>query len=490
MRKSFLLSIALSFCFWIFGQPVNDNPCGAIALTVNTYCNTTNHTTVGSTNSNIPFIISSPSCANYNGQDVWFSFTVPATGNFQIRTSAGSITDSGLSLYTAALGCAGAMTELACNDDSGAGNMSRITRMGMTPGQTIYARVWQSGGGTGTFGICVFALNNCGSANNNDNCPSPATLFQGTGSFSASTDGTFTADEPGNVEDIFCGSIENNSWYRFTANSTTHSFPITYVGGCENNQGIQAHVYQVTTNASGCCTNFVSKSNCYNPGNMSLGTVTANGLTVGQQYFLMIDGYAGDGCEFTISGWTAINVLPVEMVELTGEALTEGNLIEWKTESEHDNDYFEVMHSRNGNLYEPLSKIPSKGNDNQLKSYSFLHQGPYEGINYYKLRQVDLNGSSKESEAIAVYSETPSGLFTMSPNPASNEVNLTFNSNKEELVSWSIYNFQGQLVISETKTLQKGTSQYGITTSDWKKGVYAVVIESKNGTTVQKLIIE
>lgn len=487
MIKSLTLLYALSFCFWIFGQPANDNPCGAIALTVNNFCNLVSYSTSNSTNSTNGLTITNPSCAGYSGRDVWFSFTVPATGNFQVSTSAGSITDGGMSLYTA-LDCGGIMTQLECDDDDGPGSMPRITRMGMTPGQTIYVRVWQNGGGTGSFRICVMSLNNCGSANNNDNCPSPATLFPGTGSFHATTDGTFTDDKPGNLNDVFCGSIENNSWYRFTATATTHSFPITYVGGCENNQGIQAHVYQVTTNSSGCCTNFVSKSNCYNPANLTLGTVNATGLDVGQQYLLMIDGYAGDGCEFTISGWTAINVLPIELVEFSGSSEVEGIMLQWSTESETNNDYFQLLHSTDGLIFSAVGNVPSKGNSSELKSYSFLHENPENGTNYYKLKQVDLNGSSKESATISVYNSKQEKGFKLSPNPANDHVKLTFYSESNDDLTFSVFNFQGQEVERKAVSLEKGATTLIVDMSSWNQGVYTVLVSTKSGVQTHKLI--
>lgn len=489
MKKSLTLFYAVSFCFWIFGQPANDNPCGAIALLVNNYCSMSTHTTVNSTDSNNGSTITSPGCASYNGRDVWFSFTVPATGNFQVSTSAGSITDGGMALYTAST-CNGTMNLLECNDDSGPGNMPRITRLGMPAGQTIYVRMWRSSFGTGTFNICVMEMNNCGSANNNDNCPSPATLFQGTGDFTATTDQTFNDDEPGNLSNVFCGTIENNSWYKFTASSTTHSFPITYVGGCADNRGIQAHVYQVTTNASGCCTNFVSKSNCYNPGNTSLGTVVATNLVIGQEYMLMIDGYAGDGCEFTISGWRAINVLPVELVEFSGVSHTEGSLLHWVTESETNNNYFEVLHSRDGVVFQSLAKVESKGNGNTQKSYSYMHEGASQGINYYKLKQVDFDGTAKESHAISVL-HTAQGLsFKLAPNPAKTHVNLTFESDSEDALVMKIFNLHGQEVDARTEQVEKGTYQFVFDVSTWRTGVYTLVVSSKNATSIQKLIVE
>jgi len=161
--------------------------------------------------------------------------------------------------------------------------------------------------------ICVFdyVLTSCGNPTGllNDFCESPATLTYGLGtSFSASTEGTFTPDLASTVDGYgsatgpFCGLVHNNSWYKFKAGSATENFKFTSTS-CS---GVQAQVFRITYNSQGCCTGFASVSNCLlnipSPPNSS-SVVTATGLTVGQDYVLMVDGYLGAECDFTIADW-------------------------------------------------------------------------------------------------------------------------------------------------------------------------------------------
>lgn len=143
--------------------PMTNNECsGAIPLTVNSICSYTTFTSVGATASTgIP----APGCANYSGADVWFSAVVPPSGILTVDSQVGTITDSGMAFYS---GTCGALTLLECDDDdSDNGNMSSITMVGLTPGQTIYIRFWRYGGGTGTFGLCA----------STPSCPQPADLY-------------------------------------------------------------------------------------------------------------------------------------------------------------------------------------------------------------------------------------------------------------------------------------------------------------------------
>ena len=94
-----------------------------------------------------------PTCANYNGGDVWFAITVPASGAVTVTTSAGVITDGGMALYTATA-CNGTFTQISCNDDAN-GLMPEIVASGLTVGSTVYVRFWEYGNDTpGSFSIC------------------------------------------------------------------------------------------------------------------------------------------------------------------------------------------------------------------------------------------------------------------------------------------------------------------------------------------------
>lgn len=107
--------------------------------------------------------------------------------------------------------------------------------------------------------------------------------------------GSNTCDVPG----PFCGSIENNQWFAFLAppsGQVTFSFTVTTCTGVANGSGIQAEIYSTNT-----CNDFVSVSNCWSPGAQQNGDVTATGLVPYCTYYLMIDGWAGDFCDFTIN---------------------------------------------------------------------------------------------------------------------------------------------------------------------------------------------
>ncbi|MGQ9846139.1 MAG: Ig-like domain-containing protein, partial [Bacteroidales bacterium] len=320
--------------------PINDECSTAIELPeVTSECNYYYFTTTGATQSSQ----AAPSnCENFDGnpnaggftngtKDVWFKIKVPSNGKISIRPKPSyGINDAAMALYS---GTCGSLTQIACSDDHnypGTSNDMKpyINVSGLTPGNYVYLRYWGFGTTYGNFAICV-------ESPTNDECSSALEICDING-YSGSTSSVFTIDRPcnmrGNAEandpptytytpgtcqpgGIFglggpWGSgaphcdvrIDNNSWIKFTASNTSVTLNVNisncWVGNYPSG-GIQMQIFSGTS----CC-DFVPVSD-FKEGSNSF-SITANNLTVGHEYYLMIDGFAGDICDYSISANTGV----------------------------------------------------------------------------------------------------------------------------------------------------------------------------------------
>ena len=173
-----------------------------------------------------------------------------------------------------------------------------------------------------------------------DNCGNAPIIcdFEG---YCGNTTGWYTPDVA-NIgttgSGLFCGSIENNSWVSFIADETSASFRVTSNNCTDNLSGIQAMI-MATPN----CTNFSSLSNCVNqdsgPGSFNLNTNVA--LVPGNRYYIMIDGFAGNICDYTITPISGVRALQIigppndavcvnETATLTVEGAGPGATYEWQ----------------------------------------------------------------------------------------------------------------------------------------------------------------
>ncbi len=131
--------------------PCNSGVLQAPNIAVGSSCSYTNGTTVGAAINTNAANGGTPTCGSM-GEDVWYSFTAPASGAISIQTQEGSISDGVMAVYS---GSCGAWTEVACDDDGGLNSMPQLDLTGLTPGNTYLIRFWDYAGGTGTFSLCV-----------------------------------------------------------------------------------------------------------------------------------------------------------------------------------------------------------------------------------------------------------------------------------------------------------------------------------------------
>ena len=139
--------------------PVANTDCsGAVALSVDP--NTCTTQTVADNNYALSSDVPAPSCGFYGGGDLWFSITVPDSGDVNIKTSefsGSNVTDTGMAIYS---GTCGSLTEIECNDDIdtwGGEFFSKIELSGRTPGEVLYVRVWTyKNSKFGKFNICAW----------------------------------------------------------------------------------------------------------------------------------------------------------------------------------------------------------------------------------------------------------------------------------------------------------------------------------------------
>jgi gliding motility-associated-like protein len=95
----------------------------------------------------------------------------------------------------------------------------------------------------------------------------------------------------------FCGSLESPSWFKFIAEDPTLSLRFT-ANAC-GGDGVQAVILS-STNCSDSAA-YTAVSNCSNPtGRQPISTITATNLVAGQVYYILVDGYQGAGCAYTV----------------------------------------------------------------------------------------------------------------------------------------------------------------------------------------------
>lgn len=110
--------------------------------------------------------------------------------------------------------------------------------------------------------------------------------------------------------------------------------------------------------------------------------------------------------------------LPVDLVNFEANRIEDKVKLNWSTASEEQNEYFEVLRSRNLEDWHIVGVVPGAGTTSVQQDYSLVDENPMAGDNYYQLRQVDYNGDDSFSEIVHLRFEGGDGYkIEMYPNP-------------------------------------------------------------------------
>jgi hypothetical protein len=151
--------------------------------------------------------------------------------------------------------------------------------------------------------------------------------------------------------------------------------------------------------------------------------------------------------------------LPVELIDFRCTKEKNGISVNWSTASEINNDYFKLEKSYDGNNYEFLAQINGNGNSTNIINYSLLDKNPKNGINYYKLTQVDFDGTSKTYDPIAI--DWNQKLFEISLENNNGNVIFTINSpNNNEEMEMIVYDLLGQIIDKQNLKLIGGINKF------------------------------
>lgn len=500
-------NVAFDLCFtYLPDPPANDNPCAAIAVPVgvNGVCTPVVASNGGATATSGP---ADPSCTlGYAGGDVWYSVVVPASGSITFATdyaSPATVTDNGIAVYS---GTCGSLTEIGCDDDGGNGFMASLPLSGLTPGSTLYVRVWEYGNDVfGTFNLCFSepaasdANQDCNTANQ---LCSDATL-------SGASNGAGSVTDL-NVANEGCLSGENESNWYFMVVTTAGLLEFT-VSPANGSDDYDFAVWRYPGGVGQTCPPTAAPTSCsfaagaglggsYNTG-LGSGAVDASedasgdnwvqgiNCAVGDIIVLLIDNFSSTTSPFTMDftgnvGLSCIpSSLPVTLLSLNGVQENGVNIIRWSTEEEINSDHY-IVERKVGQEWIPIAKYFSKSGDG-VNNY-MISDNDFDRMatNYYRLKQVDIDGGVNDLGIISIQSEYDFSDVTLSPNPAKDLLNVGLNASKKAVYTLSVVDMSGKVLSSTEVTAQEGSNSFQVNVDALRQGSYLLVVNGE--TTVYR----
>ena len=175
--------------------------------------------------------------------------------------------------------------------------------------------------------------------------------------------------------------------------------------------------------------------------------------------------------EIYAKSFDATAVLPVVLSSFSVTNQNEKSLLRWITTSELNNKLYEIEHSADAITFEKIGEVAAKVPANVQQSYSFIHALPLKGINYYRLKQVDKDGSYTYSKIVAItFTNEQQNVISLFPNPVKDVLHVEnlIDGEKDILIR----NVAGKTI----KRLTTGAKSININIAAFPQGTYFLTL--------------
>jgi hypothetical protein len=443
----------------------------------------------------------SPCGTRTNCSDYWFSFVVPLDSDGGIKIQGedeygpGGTNNSQLVL-AAYRGnpCTGNMQFLGC-DYGGLGRDVEFD-IAALPGETIYIQAYNANEpanpSTPNFGMCISTQ-----CTPKTTCPAMPNLEYGVPQcWNLDEDNSPVNNNNPQYGNCLPGGVQSANYFTFSTecgptadgqpDTVTLVFSVLEVG---SNTALA--IYEDATpcdkNPDGVLVNCVPFGNC---------TGCSPSTTFSQTYLLQEcktyviqilgeddDDNGSKGQVYIFLSNLEPPILPIELLSFTGYNDGERNMLNWITSTEINTDKFVVERSPNGNDFEPIGVVAAAGYSNTPREYGLADNQPYKGINYYRLKMFDLDGSFEYSRIITIDANQTgtlqTGILGLYPNPTNGLLNVVFSvAEPNESFNMRVMNIVGQLVQSRQLNLDRGVHTFELDAGAFAQGVYIINFQS------------
>ncbi len=207
-------------------------------------------------------------------------------------------------------------------------------------------------------------------------------------------------------------------------------------------------------------------------------------------YYINFDGWNEPNVPYIVVDYFYIT--PVELSSFTASANNGTVNLNWSTATETNNKGFEIERKSANGEYQNVGYTAGFGTTTEPKSYTFTDNKVEGGQYTYRLRQIDLNGSSSYSKEVEVEVTSPK-VFSLAqnyPNPFNPTTLIQYSIPAEQHVKLNVYNLLGEKVMTLVDGLQKsGQHEVSFNASDLASGIYFYKLEAGTQSSIKKMIL-
>lgn len=167
-------------------------------------------------------------------------------------------------------------------------------------------------------------------------------------------------------------------------------------------------------------------------------------------------------------------ILPVEMLFIRADAGASSVDVTWATATERNSDHFLVERSSNAVDFVPIGKVDAAGFSSLRIDYTFTDKAPLPGLNFYRLRQVDMDGTTTWSDVVAALFIIELDGLKAHPNPAQDALLIVADVAASGSLQLSIHDALGRVVLGRSLSAEAGPFRHQLDVSMLPSGTYTL----------------
>jgi len=175
-------------------------------------------------------------------------------------------------------------------------------------------------------------------------------------------------------------------------------------------------------------------------------------------------------------------VTPSLMMGFTGQVQGNNAQLNWTMESQTNCKWFVIERSGDTGGYDSISVVAGLNNGNP-NDYLFIDNNMLKGNNYYRLREVDMDGVIRYSKVITLNNVEVAGKMAIYPNPVIAVLNYSISSPAAQQVIVQVYNLSGIVLQTSQQQLSAGNNQQTLAINGLKSGNYILKVSSRTGAS-------
>ena len=196
-------------------------------------------------------------------------------------------------------------------------------------------------------------------------------------------------------------------------------------------------------------------------------------------FTLLIAGFSRLSAQSVLANAT---ITPALLMNFTGKVQSNTAELNWAMENQTNCKWFVIERSGDNGGYDSINVITGVNYGN-LTQYSFADAHMLKGNNYYRLRQVDMDGVVRYSKVVTLENVEAAGKISVYPNPAIATLNFSVASPATQQVVVQVYNLSGIILMTAQQQLSVGNNQQSIAISGLKAGNYILKITNRTGSS-------